>query len=528
MIKQEDERSAFLSGALALTVSVFVVKLIGYIYKLPLSHVLGDEGMGYFNSAYSVFSFFYMISLGGVPRAVAVCVADARFKCGMSAARRILSLSLKMFLLLGITFALLLMSFSGFFAKIIGNSLAKLSLICIAPSLSFVAAAGVLRGYLNGVGKLRSVALSEILDGVSKFVTGLALALYASRHGYSVYIVSAYTVLGVSIGAFVGALFMLICSKIENIDEKEGQKCDLKENDRDVVRKIFRISAPITLSSAIMGATGIIDLALIMKRLISVGFSEVEAVSLYGNFTTLVIPLLNLISAFVSPLATATMPSVAKQKALNSSDEYYGLVEQIIFLTSFFISPLAFGYCFFADDILLILFNDASARVAAPLLSIASASVIPSALLIVVNAILEASGRYRTPLVSMSVGAAVKLLSAYLLIGRIGIFGAPVSTALCYLTSFLISAVALRTSQSLKRSVVRSAALPFFLAAAILVAARVVYVLIPMGEGNARIFMPFVVLITLIYIGFGWIFMRKRMDFLENYVKIAKKRQSAL
>ena len=114
------------------------------------------------------------------------------------------------------------------------------------------------------------------------------------------------------------------------------------------------------------------------------------------------------------------------------------------------------------------------------------------------------------------------------MIGRIGIFGAPVSTALCYLTSFLISAVALRTSQSLKRSVVRSAALPFFLAAAILIAARVVYVLIPMGEGNARIFMPFVVLITLIYIGFGWIFMRKRMAFLENYVKIAKKRQSAL
>lgn len=525
MIKEweKEQHTGLISGALALTVSVFVVKLIGYLYKLPLSHVLGDEGMGYFNSAYSVFSFFYMLSIGGVPRAVAVCVADSRYRYGMKAARKILNVSLKLFLTMGVVFSAILMMFSGFFSDLIGNSAAKFSLISIAPSLSFVAAAGVLRGYLNGVGRLTSIAVAEVLDGASKFVTGLLLALFCAHRGMSAYMVSAYTILGVSIGAFVGALFMLICLKNEKTNEKEEQKCDYKEKSPELLKKILKISAPITLSSAIIGTTNIIDLGMIMKRLVSAGFSEVEAVALYGNFTTLVIPLLNLASAFITPFATASMPHIAKQRALDNKDEYYSLIEQIIFLTSFFMSPIAILYLLFSDSALVVLFNDESALIAAPLLSIASASVLFSAVLIMTNTVLESSGCCRAPLLAMGIGATVKIVAAYLLIGRFGIYGAPMSTVLCYFTACVVSFLYLGRRLELRRLPISSILLPLFLSALVMIPARYLYLAMNTVFKSEWMFIPYVLLIALVYLGFAWLFMRKRLIFLTDYVKFAKK-----
>lgn len=522
------ENNEFVKGAFALTLSVFIVKLIGYLYKLPLSRILGDEGMGYFNSAYAVFSFFYMLSLGGVPRAVAICVTEARVKNGYAEARKILNISFKIFLSVGVVFAILLMAFSGFFSRIIGNSTARLSLFCIAPSLAFVSAAGVLRGYLNGIGRVNDVAIAEILDGVSKFITGLALALFASRRNESAPIVSAYTVLGVSIGALIGAAFMFVCAKIKKTEENTEQKNNFKYKYSEIVRRIFKISIPVTVSSAIMGATNIIDLSLIMRRLERAGMSSTEAVASYGNFTTLVVPLLNLVSAFVMPIATAAMPHITKNKALGKTVEYYELIEQILSLTALSMFPIMLAYSFFAEDILVLLFNDASANKAVPLLMLASPSVLFSAMLIMCNTSLEASGHSAIPLFAMGAGALLKIVSGYFLIGKLGIFGAPISTTLCYFLAFIISIIMVKIKLRFKASLLGIITPPLLISLVVFLPGSVIYRSSVYNKGNSMRFILFGALILLSYIGFVCIFMRKKVKFLTDYVKIAKKQDSAL
>ncbi|MBE6537046.1 MAG: hypothetical protein E7673_03735 [Ruminococcaceae bacterium] len=525
MINQKGKttENGLVSGALMLTASVFIVKLIGYIYKLPLSHILGDEGMGYFNSAYSIFTFFYMLSQGGVPRAVAISVSEARAKYGMSEANKILSVSLRIFLTVGILFSALLMLFSKFFARIIGNSLAALSIFCIAPSLSFISLAGVLRGYLNGIGRVGGVAVSEILDGVSKFATGLTFAMICARKNMSAPLISGFTILGVSIGAFVGAVFMLICSKNNKTNENIGQNCKSKNNKIYYARKILKISIPVTLSSAIMGATGIIDLAIIVKRLKSIGFSEAQSVALYGNFTTLVIPLLNLISAFLTPISTAAMPHITKSKTLSRTDEYYNLIGQILSLTAVVVFPVFFAYSFFGEDILILLFRDDSAKIAAPLLVAAAPSVVFYGLLLMTNTALEASGLVRAPLISMGLGAIVKIVCAYLLIGKVGIYGAPISTSLCYLSALVISFAVFRKRIGSKISLLRTTALPALLSFLIISLGRCAYIFLGFEGKNSIVFIALCLAVALIYLAFTWIFMHEKVNFLTNYVKIAKK-----
>ena len=153
-IKKEENDNLF-KGAAILTLSVVIVKLIGFIYKLPLSYVLGDEGMGFFNSAYTVFGFFYLLCTGGIPRAISIITAGEN---DLQRSKKILKYSLGFFVTVGFGFTLCLFIFSGVIADFIGNSLARFSLVCIAPSLTFVSASGVFSPH---AAKLRSIATAR-------------------------------------------------------------------------------------------------------------------------------------------------------------------------------------------------------------------------------------------------------------------------------------------------------------------------------------------------------------------------------
>ena len=70
--------SGLIGGTLSLTASAVIVKLIGLFYKIPIASFLGDEGMGYFNSAYTVYAFFYLLCTAGVPKAVMILISEAK------------------------------------------------------------------------------------------------------------------------------------------------------------------------------------------------------------------------------------------------------------------------------------------------------------------------------------------------------------------------------------------------------------------------------------------------------------------
>ena len=91
-----------IKGTFSLTISTLIVKILGLIYKIPLANILGDEGMGFFNSAYTVYSFFFILCTAGVPKAIMIIVSSAKAKNEDEEVKRIISISMRMFLYLGI------------------------------------------------------------------------------------------------------------------------------------------------------------------------------------------------------------------------------------------------------------------------------------------------------------------------------------------------------------------------------------------------------------------------------------------
>ena len=93
-----------INGAAWLALSAIILKVIGLIYKIPISYLLGDEGMGYFNSAYTVYTFFYVLGSAGIPKAVSILCA----KSSPQKAKGIFLFIFKIYIILGMILSLLL------------------------------------------------------------------------------------------------------------------------------------------------------------------------------------------------------------------------------------------------------------------------------------------------------------------------------------------------------------------------------------------------------------------------------------
>ena len=175
-----------------LTVSNIIVKFAGLLFKIPMTALIGEEGMGYFNSAYTLFTWFYMVSTAGLPAASAMMISRALASDKYRETRRIFRLSLVIFLCLGIVTSSVMIFGADFFARLMKVERSAPAIIAIAPTLFFICQSAALRGYFQGCGELRPHALSQTAEALGKLALGVALAKYATGKGASPELTAAW------------------------------------------------------------------------------------------------------------------------------------------------------------------------------------------------------------------------------------------------------------------------------------------------------------------------------------------------
>lgn len=456
----QGKNNTFFKGALSLSVSAIILKVIGLIYKVPLSYILGDEGMGYFNSAYTVYTFFYLIGTAGIPKAISIVVARTDSE-SEDISYRIYKVCLIFFGAFGALLSIVFFLLSSYFSTEIGNNGALFSMYSITPSILFVCASGVARGYLSGKLRFVPIAISELISGTVKLFLGLALAYYAESRGYSLPVISAYTIFGITVGSFLSLVFLL--ASIRGREVHGGIKIKFWIT----IREIVGIALPITVASSVSGIAAMLDLGLIMRGLVADGYSTGVSTILYGNYTTLALPMFSLVATVITPISAALMPSLTRSV---SKKDIKGGIEKIKGSLSFiyFISiPCAFFYFFFPRQILSVIFEEGSAILGASLLSCIAPSLIILGPLTVMNTLLEAEGRVMLPVISLTLGSLTKLVSCTCLISvdSIGILAAPISTLISYSVSFIISYFAIKRSSFGSIRIFKGSIIPIFLSA---------------------------------------------------------------
>ena len=450
------DTGGILGGTLLLTLSVLLVKILGVIFKIPLAAYLGDQGMGYFNSAYTVYSFFYLICTAGVPKAV--MILEGRAEDGVCSAQRV-GVAMKFFALLGTVCTLVLLFFASPLAHFAGSPGARESIILIAPSVIFVAVMGVLRGKLTADRAFTDIAFSQVIEGAGRLLFGLLLARFAISRAMPYKDASALTILGVTVGSALGLLYLLIRYKTSKVKYISRQNAHLSRKERRrVIKEILKISLPITLSAGVMSCSGIIDLSLVMRGLSTLGYSESESVALYGNYTTLAVPMLGLATALISPVALSFVPLFSAYSGKGDTERLKLTVRASVYGVSSIAIPMAFALYFFGEDILSLLFPGSDTSLGAALLRLLSPSALLSGWLLVINSLLEADGMPKAPLYSMALGSLVKLILGAILVNRaeIGIASAPIGTTACYLVALVVSLGTLLAKKRINPSLLAS------------------------------------------------------------------------
>ena len=428
----------FFSGVFVLTLANILVKAVGLVSKIVLNRVVGSVGAGYYSSAYEIYAYLYVISTSGLPVALSIMVSKSRAKGRFKEAKKIFEVAFIVLLIIGVVFSILMVFFAKQIASFIGAEQTALCIISIAPTMLFICLSSCIRGYFQGYQLMKPTAVSQLIEACAKVGVGVIFALWAKAEGYPDYIVAAFTILGVTVGVLLGMAYLYIKKLFFKEESYNFEHLELEveetKSTKQILKELFVIAIPITLSSSVLSLTTIIDTIMVQNRLLSYGMSEMSVRIYYGDYTSLVISMFNMPTILFYPIANALVPliSATREKGdKQKSEEIRSLSLRIITLIAV---PCAVGLGVFSYPILdLLMFKQDSVSRAAPWLSIAAVSVVFLGIIATTNAFLNTAGKQRLPIISMLIGATAKLTTNYFLLGKIGIYGAPISTVICYL-----------------------------------------------------------------------------------------------
>ncbi len=443
-MKAKNTSKLFFSGVLVLTVTNLIVKAIGLMFKIPMNHIVGDEGMGYYNSAYTFYTYLYMVSTAGLPTAISIMISNSRAKGQLKQTKRIYRLSVALFFVIGVVSMLIMFFSSGIVSKAIGAENTKYSVMSIAPTLLFICISSALRGYFQGYQQMVPTAVSQFLEAACKLGVGIVFAKYAIDQGYEIYIVAAYATVGLTSGAFLGMLFMMFSKLLFKEQQYDAEYIAQGEDSTvlsrgTLLKKLVLIALPITVSASVMSLTNLIDAAIVQRLLQSTGLSQVAATELYGNYTSLAVPMFNLPPVLIYPISYSIVPLLSAAKQRGDTQRCKIVSESSMRIAMIVGIPCGLGLSALSEPILSLFYKQSSVQLAHPLLSLLGPSTAFICILSVTNAILQSAGYERKPLISMLCGAAVKIATNFVLIRYIGMKGTPVSTFLCYLTVTILN-----------------------------------------------------------------------------------------
>ena len=478
------KKQNFFHGAAILTVGVIIMKLLGFIYKIPLGNILGDEGYSMFTSAYSIYFIFFTLATAGLPVALSRLIAEADANGRVKQEEKTFRVALATFAVIGVIFALILFLFPEWLAaKYLENPDAALSIKAMAPSILLVCLVSAYRGYCQGNGNMIPTTVDEVLEVLFKVISGLILASCLLKAGFGKPVGSAGAILGVSIGSVISLLYMIIYKRRHYSELSASYTAGIHDpNDTPdddevvdsawkIVKDILSIGIPIAFGACIMAILNSVDSKLCMNRLQSAaGFSYYQAKVLYGVYGKAQ-TLFNLPAAFITPLTIAIVPEISGAIAKGANAAARKTSEDAMRISAVISLPMGVGLTVLAYPIMNVLYPNSNA--AGPgLLAIMGAASFFVCTVLMENAILQASGHEKLTMVTMISGGLVKIIVNWFLVAQrsINIYGAPVGTLVSYvvmaLMNYIFICVALKHRPKLLRIFARPLAASVLMGAA--------------------------------------------------------------
>ncbi len=493
MSDKTTKKQNVLGGAMVLVVATALVKIIGAVYKIPITSIYGSLGRGFFASAYNIYTPIYAISMAGLPVAVSTIVSKNAALGKYRDVKQVLKITFPLFLALGIVGTGALMLAAKPYVTSVGSPLAIYSVLAIAPSILFCCIMSTYRGYYEGLSNMYPTAISQVIESLGKLVFGLVfanlflnyaqeqIALTGAVFGFEVkteadgaiiYALSAAgAIIGVTLGTVFGAIYTILRHKLkkDGISKEMLQNSPLAASNKSIIKDLVAIAIPTALSSLVLNVTNFIDSWMVQNRLKSVVASSFDVIYelygdsvsaadvarenvhtfLYGAYDTS-LDFRNLIPTIMMTLGVSAIPIISGAMAKNDRKTVNDTVNTVFRTTMLIALPAGAGFFALSEPILGLLYrgteNEPGIPIAASVLALYGLMMAILTLSSPLTNILQAIGRADVPAKALAIGCVFKIGLNYVLIGipEINVNGAVFGTAFFYLLCIFIDYYVLR------------------------------------------------------------------------------------
>jgi stage V sporulation protein B len=466
----KNRKQSFLEGAAVLVIATALVKVFGAIFKIPLQNNISGLAVGYFNTAYDLYLPIYSVALAGMPVAVCRMVASHMEQKQYADARQVLSVARKVFWLIGIVGTLVVWLVAKPYLSYVGESMGTFpSLIVIAPCVLFCCIMSTYRGYYEGLSNMTPTAFSQVIEALlGKVVLGLGCAFLVKHLGYGAEIQAAAAIFGIMLGTAFGALYLRLRYHFsgDGITPQQLVMCGPAVNTKkQTLKALITIAVPVILGSLASQVAGLVDVMTVQRQLSNIvngnpdffeqnfgamwqelsadpDVNSYEALLaaiptyLYGCYKGFAFTIYSLVPTITSVIGVSALPAMTTAFTSGDKTRTKLTLESAIRITSLITLPAGFGIAAVSEGILNLLYSEqpVSASIAAAPLTVLGFAVIFGGLAMPMTNLLQAIGKERIPVINMLIGALIKIVLNYFLVGtqEINIVGAAISTLVCY------------------------------------------------------------------------------------------------
>ena len=476
-----EKKQSVLNGAMMLMFAVVLVKVIGLLFKIPLTDMIGAAGRGYFNSAYEIYTPIFAISMAGLPVAVSRMVAENIALGNYREPRMIQKVSQRLFILVGVVGTLILLALAYPYARFVADPRSLPAVLCVAPSIFFCCYMSTYRGYYEGLRYMTPTAVSQVVEALGKLVVGLLLAKVVMTVGMSQYDsgmlasgnisavvfgnevtslaeansiirpwAAAGAVMGVTVGSVAAAAFLTIYHRIKGDGFTRTQLVNSPKSapSDELAKEMVKIAIPMVVSALILNITNLVDTVTIQSRLAAAIESDSttvlqmhsaainEAVSLsrlnindsaeivkylWGSYG-MALDFRNLIPNLTVQLGISALPALAAAWAVKDKKGIKSTIEMVLRICMLIGLPAGFGMAALAKPLLTLIYgrglSSDAIPVVAPIMVVYGIATALMAVSTPITNMLQAIGRTDIPVKSVVVGAVCKIVCNYILVGN--------------------------------------------------------------------------------------------------------------
>ncbi len=413
--KNQKQKSNYIVEGGILAAASILVRVIGLLYRVPVTRILGPIGNSYYSAAFEVYSMMLLISSFSLPLAVSKLVSARMAKGRVQSANKVFRCTVVFALVSGGIGSVLIWFGADFFSDVLVNTpQSSLALKVLAPTVLSVALMGCLRGYFQGLGSMMPTAVSQIIEQIVNAVASIGAAWLLFGYGTKVDKLlstktaayaygAAGSTLGTGLGALAGLLFLLFlmmaywkARKRKASKNRRGRV----ESTGEICYLLMATILPVILSTAVYNLSGIIDQGIFKHLMEYKKYDSMKIDELWGIYSGEYKLLTNVPIAVASAMASSTIPALTKARVKKDRREMKHKTENAIRFVMVVTIPCAVGLSVLAEPILTLLFGASShIKLSALLLQTGTLSVVLYGMSTLTNGILQGMDRMRLPVI---------------------------------------------------------------------------------------------------------------------------------